>query len=299
MSDVDEALSSKYLTAKQVAELLHVKERKIYELAASGEIPGTRPLGKWLFERAAIYAWLQEHGPDRAGGGRVEPPNVLLGSHEPLLEWALRESSSGLATFLDGSLDGLERFAHGEGVAAGVHLYDAETEEWNVPFVRRALGSKPVVLVEWAWRQRGLIIEPSNPKKIDSIAMLEGTRVVPRQESAGSQILLKHFLQRDLPKGAKVDFCKPARTESDGAVAVMEGEADAAFGLQSVARQFRLGFVPIVRERYDILVWRREWFELPLQRLVRFLNPRDLQTKADVMTGYDMSGAGTVHYNGD
>lgn len=299
MATVAEDLSAKYLTAKQVAELLHVKERKIYELAAAGDIPGTRPLGKWLFERAAIYAWLQEHGPDRAGGGRVEPPNVLLGSHEPLLEWALRESNSGLATFLDGSLDGLERFSRGEGIAAGVHLYDAETEEWNVPFVQRALGSKPVVLVEWAWRQRGLIIEPNNPKKIDSIAMLEGARVVPRQESAGSQILLKHFLERDLPKGAKVDFCKPARTESDGAVAVMEGDADAAFGLQSVARQFRLGFVPIVRERYDILVWRREWFELPLQRLIRFLNTRDLQTKADVMTGYDMSGAGTVHYNGD
>ncbi len=299
MSNVDESLSSKYLTAKQAAELLHVKERKIYELAAAGEIPGTRPLGKWLFERTAIYAWLQEHGPDRAGGGRIEPPNVFLGSHEPLLEWSLRESMSGLATFLDGSLDGLERFARGEGVAAGLHLYDSETETWNVPFVRRAIGAKPVVLVEWAWRQRGLIVERDNPKKIDGIAALAGKRVIPRQDSAGSQLLLKHFLDKDLPEGAKVDFRKPARTENDGALAVLEGEADAAFGLQSVARQFRLDFVPVVRERFDILVWRREWFEGPMQRLVRFLGSADLKAKAETMTGYDLSGAGTVHYNGD
>jgi excisionase family DNA binding protein len=299
MSSVDESLSSKYLTAKQVAELLHVKERKIYELASAGDIPGTRPLGKWLFERAAIYAWLQEHGPDRAGGGRVEPPNVLLGSHEPLLEWALRESMSGLATFLDGSLDGLERFSRGEGVAAGLHLYDPETETWNVPFVRGALGAKPVVLVEWAWRQRGLIVERANPKQIDAIAALSGRRVIPRQETAGSQILLKHFLAKHLPPGAKVAFCKPARTENDGALAVLEGEADAAFGLQSVARQYRLDFVPIVRERFDILVWRHEWFEEPLQRLVRFLASAELRAKAETMTGYDISGSGTVHYNGD
>jgi len=295
----DESLASQYLTAKQVAELLHVKERKIYELAAAGEIPGTRPLGKWLFERAAIYAWLEEFGPNRAGGGRVEPPNVLLGSHEPLLEWTLKESMSGLATFLDGSLDGLERFARGEGIAAGIHLYDPETEAWNVPFVRRALGSKPVVLIEWAWRQRGLIVEHGNPKRIDSIAALAGKRVVSRQETAGSQILLKHLLEKELPEGSEIAFCKPVRTENEGALAVLEGEADAVFGLQSVARQFRLDFVPVIQERYDILVWRREWFEPPLQKVARLLGSDELIAKARSMTGYDMSGAGTAHYNGD
>ena len=107
-------LAQKYLTTKQVASLLHVKERKIYDLAAAGEIPGTRARGKWLFDREAIMSWLEGHNTDSPSGRRSDPPNVVLGSHDPLLEWSLRESNSGLASFLDGSYDGLERFERRE-----------------------------------------------------------------------------------------------------------------------------------------------------------------------------------------
>lgn len=288
----------KYLTTKQLAELLHVRERKIYELASSGEIPCTRALGKLLFERTAIDAWLAGHGTEGTRGRILEPPHVLLGSHDPLLEWCLRESGSGLATFLDGSRDGLDRFAKGEGVAAGMHIYCPDEEDWNVPLVRERLADEPAVLVEWAWRGRGLIVPPGNPNKIKKIKDLSGLRVVPRQEHAGSQILLEHYLDKAGLDAASLQLGKPARTELDAALAVLEDNVDVAFGLKSVAHQCRLDFIPITRERFDLLVWRREWFDEPMQQLTSFFRSEAFAARVADLQGYDFSGLGTVHFNG-
>jgi len=98
---------TEYLTTRELAELLRIKERKVYDLAASGDVPCSRAMGKLLFRRREIDAWLARSRSGGVSTGTVQRPNVLLGSYEPILEWALRESRCGLATFLDGSLDGL------------------------------------------------------------------------------------------------------------------------------------------------------------------------------------------------
>jgi molybdate-binding protein len=269
----------------------------VYELAASGEVPCSRATGKLLFPRQAVESWIAQ----RSSGQAVAPaqrPNVVLGSHDPLLDWALRESRSGLATFLDGSLDGIERFARGEGVATGLHVYLPDTDGWNDVLVQERFGHDPVVLIEFALRDRGLIVTSAQQTEIRDIASLRGRRVVPRQPEAGSQVLLAYLLARDGLEPDDVEFAAVARTETDAALAVLEGKADAAFGLRGLARQYGLAFVPIVRERFDLLVERRAWFEPPLQRLVAFCRTPAFATKAGELQGYDVSGFGRVHFNG-
>lgn len=290
-------LSDEYLTTKELADLLRIKERKVYDLAASGAVPCTRAFGKLLFQRAAIDTWLSRH----ASGEEATPatlPSVFLGSHDPLLEWALRESGSGLATYFDGSLDGLERMSQGDGIASGLHIFDRETGGWNTNEVASRVAGKPLVLVEWAWRERGIIVADGNPKKISKIGDLKGLTVAPRQAQAGSQVLLEHLLSEATLADGGMTFAAAARTETDTALAVLEGAADAAFGLSCVAKQFRLAFVPIMRERFDLLVWRSEWFEEPFQTLLSFTRSDVFAEKAASLEGYDITGLGTVHYNG-
>jgi excisionase family DNA binding protein len=291
-------LSGEYLTTRELAELLRIKERKVYDLAASGKVPCSRATGKLLFPRHAIEAWVARHSEGPAPEVSPRRPGVFLGSHDPLLEWALRESRSGLATFFDGSLDGIERFAKGEGVAAGMHLYVSDTGEWNAPLVQARFGRDPVVLVEFAWRDRGLIVAPGAEAGMRDVADLAGLRVVRRQAEAGSQTLLEHLLERAGLAASDVAFTAAARTETDAAIAVLEGRADAAFGLLGLARQLRLGFVPLVRERFDLLVERRSWFEPPLQRLAEFCRSAAFADKAAGLQGYEVAGFGRVHFNG-
>jgi excisionase family DNA binding protein len=290
--------SNEFLTTRELAELLRIKERKVYELASSGEIPCSRATGKLLFPRLAVAAWIARRSSGPVPGTTVQRPNVLLGSHDPLLEWALRESRSGLATYLDGSLDGVERFAKGEGVAAGLHLYAPEADAWNEPLIRRRFGTEPVALIEFAWRDRGLIVAPHCATRIRGIADLRGQRVTPRQAEAGSQVLLDQLLAGHGLTHADLDLTAAARSETDAAIAVLDGKADAAFGLRCLARQYQLGFVPIVRERFDLLVDRRSWFEPPLQRLFGFCRSPAFTAKAEALQGYDATGTGQVRFNG-
>jgi excisionase family DNA binding protein len=257
-----------YLTTREVAALLRIKERKVYELVGDNAIPHSRVTGKLLFPRDMVEAWVRRHVEFREGvEGLVERQQVVAGSHDPLLDWALRESGSGLATFFDGSLSGLKRLAEGGAVAAGMHVYEPDREDWNRAHIRERIPGMPVILVEWAMRTQGLVLAPGNPQNITSIADLAGRRVIPRQRQAGSRVLLEYLMKKaGLDPAAITMLDPPARSEAD--------------------------------ERYDLAVWRRDWFEPPLRKLISFARTPAFAERAAELGGYDISGLGTVRYNG-
>lgn len=289
-----------YLTTREVAALLRIKERKVYELVGDNAIPHSRVTGKLLFPRDMVETWVRRHVEFREGvEGLVERQQVVAGSHDPLLDWALRESGSGLATFFDGSLSGLKRLAEGGAVAAGMHVYEPDREDWNRAHIRERIPGMPVILVEWAMRTQGLVLAPGNPQNITSIADLAGRRVIPRQRQAGSRVLLEYLMKKaGLDPAAITMLDPPARSEADVALAVADGKADAGLAIETVARQYRLDFLPLFRERYDLAVWRRDWFEPPLRKLISFARTPAFAERAAELGGYDISGLGTVRYNG-
>ncbi|MSU88907.1 helix-turn-helix domain-containing protein [Rhodobacteraceae bacterium 2CG4] len=276
----------RYLTTREVAELLRVKERKVYDLAAAGEIPHVRLIGKLLFPADQIRAWIG------GGGAAAERPAVLAGSHDPLLDWAVRESGCGLATLFEGSGGGLDRFAAAEAALTGLHI--PEDGGWNVATVAaRAPGG--CVLLGWARRSQGLILAPGLDGQVAGIADLKGRRVILRQPGAGARALFDRLAGDAGLEGAEC-LARPARTETDAAQAVAAGEADAALGLRAAALPYRLGFVPLVEERFDLLVDRRAYFTPPVQALLAFARSGAFRDKAAAMGGYDLAPLGAVRW---
>ena len=293
-------LVNPFLTTREVAELLRVKERKVYDLVAEQAIPVSRVTGKMLFPRDLVEAWVR-HRVDFAASTAdlAPPPPVFAGSHDPLLEWAIRESGSEIATFFGGSIDGLTRMTNRKAFAAGMHVFDPETGEFNLSLVANELAGQPVVMTEWAWRTQGLVVASGNPQGLASAADLAGVRFIPRQPEAGSHLLFRHLLaESGVGPDTIVMLDPPARTEADVALHVLEGRADAGLAVETVARMHRLDFIPLFRERYDLLVWRREYFEPPMQRLLAFCGSAAFLRRAAEIGGYDLSGLGTVRYNG-
>jgi excisionase family DNA binding protein len=283
-----------YLTVPELAELLRIKERKVYDLASSGQVPCIRVTGKLLFPAAEVRDWI--------ASGRSEPrprsrPDVFLGSHDPLLDWAIRQSRSGLATLFDGSLDGLARFRAGEGVATGLHVHDAATGDWNIPAVEAECSGENVVLVAWAMRRRGIVIRQADAATINGIADLPGRTVVPRQPESGAQRLFEHELDATGIDGDQLAWSSVAHSESDAILAVAQGAADAAFGLEALARPYGLHFVAHVEERFDLLIDRRAWFQPPMQRLMSFCATPEFKRHAQTLAGYDLTGHGQVRWN--
>jgi excisionase family DNA binding protein len=290
-------LATRYLTTKELADLLRIKERKVYELAASGEVPCSRATGKLLFPRDQVEAWLADNSSGPTVSVTSARPAVLLGSHDPLLEWAMRESRCGLAANFDSSLDGLERFANLEGIATGLHIPDTSGAGWNIDAVREKLTGQSVVVVEWARRQRGLIVPPENPAGIRTLDDARTRTLAARQPEAGSQMLFAKLLDEAGITGSDINWTAPARSETDAALLVQDGKADISFGLSGVAAQLRLEFVPVMEERYDLAVDRRAWFDPPMQTLVAFCRSPAFAARAAALSGYDISGQFLVHYN--
>lgn len=284
-----------YLTTREVADLLRVKERKVYDLAATDEIPHRRITGKLLFPAAEIRAWIEGSGSPAP----ADRPAVVTGSHDPLLDWAIRDSNCGLATLFNGSRDGLTCFADHGAALSGLHIpegNDPEDTRWNVSSVAE-LGVKDCVLVGWATRKRGLLVSGDTAGPIRSMADLKGKRVVRRQPGAGAAALFLRLLQEaKLSENDLVPASGFAHTEAEAAGAVASGDADAALGVEAMARQFKLGFVPLTEECFDLLIDRKSYFTDPVQRLLRFANTAQFQDKAARMGGYDLSPLGRVRW---
>jgi excisionase family DNA binding protein len=289
------------MTTAEAAEYLRIKERKIYDLVAAKRIPCARVTGKLLFPRHLIDQWVAQ-GTEGPAPIRLTPaPPIIAGSHDTLLDWALQESGSELAMFTCGSMAGLERFAEGRALAASLHLPDSETGEYNVAVMRRVLAGRDVVLIEWAWRRQGLVMAKGNPKGISGIGDLakKGVRVAHRQDGSGSQALFTALLQREaMEMGDLAVVAEIPKSEIDLGLGILEGKADAGLAIEAVARQLRLDFIPLARERYDLAVGRYDYFEKPFQQLLAFARTEGFRRHAEEAGGYEIGDLGRIVYNG-
>jgi putative molybdopterin biosynthesis protein len=288
-----------YLTVKELAQLLRLKERKIYDLAASGQVPCSKATGKLLFPARDIRAWINRartETPNSDTQADMPRPSIFLGSHDPLLDWAIRQSRCGLASFYDGSMDGLERFARFGGVAAGLHVLDAATGAWNTTAVAQRVAQQNVALIGFAARQRGIVYR-AGVKAPSSLADLAGLRFVPRQTGSGADRLFWNLAKEQGLNMAALDLAEVTRTEDEAVDAVRRGDADAAFGLAAVADTFGLHFLPVITEEYAILVDRKAWFEPAMQGLFAFCQSAAFAKRAAAMPGYDIAPLGRVLWN--
>jgi len=287
-----------YLTTKELADLLRTRERKIYDLAASGEIPCTRATGKLLFPKSSVMHWLQSNQVGLQSTMIDKPaPNVFLGSHDPLLFWALQASNCGIATIFDGSVAGLNSFVSGKGLASGMHIYEPATNSWNKNTVHEATMQQSVVLTKFCTRTRGILFSLEKHNRPKDIRDIQNLSFVQRQPLSGAQLLLDHHLNYHDIKSAHINYTDLAHNETDAALGVVNGRADIAIGLQCMAIQFQLGFVPIVHEEFDLLVDRQAWFESGFQTFWKFCQTKEFLNRAETMPGYDISSFGKIRYN--
>ena len=111
-------------------------------------MPCSKVTGRWLFSRAALDRWVSAGLIAPAALAQVAAPPIVGGSHDPLLEWALRESNSGLASLPEGSEEGLRRLTRGEVMVAAIHLHrlDGDDETANLEAVADAAGLHDAVV---------------------------------------------------------------------------------------------------------------------------------------------------------
>jgi excisionase family DNA binding protein len=287
------------LTTDEAAEYLRLSERKLYELVANREVPCSKVTGRWLFPRTALDRWVSAGLTAPAALARAAAPPIVGGSHDPLLEWALRESHCGLASLPEGSEEGLRRLTQSEVMIAAIHLHrlDGDDEAANVDAVAEAPGLHDAVVIAFARREQGILVAPGNPLGLSDMASIATSRarMAQRPTGAGAQLLLLALLAR---AGIALDDLKLAKpafpTGPDIAQAVRAGRIDCGIATRSVARTAGLDFLPLTWERFDLVLRQRDYFMPGPQALFNFMRQTVLRDRAAELGGYDVSDAGAV-----
>lgn len=300
MSDMSQA----FMNVKQLADYLHLNEKKVYAMAADGEIPATKLTGKWLFPKSLVDRWLLES----CHSGMMADRLLLSGSDDPLLQAAANRLTQHLRTkalfsyTVTGTKLGLELLAQGHADACAIHWGRAEESDVRHPALLQQFSqSKHWILVHLFNRSQGLIVRSIDLDRLQdpNEALDYSTRWVTRQEGAGSQRFLNEWLAGHAFPQDQLTVGSVAFSEREVASLIAKGEADIGPGTLSAAREFGLGFIPVCDESFDLVVPRNVYFRNLLQNLFEFLQSPEGLSLAQRLQGYDLSRCGRLIWSSD
>jgi molybdate-binding protein/DNA-binding transcriptional regulator YhcF (GntR family) len=257
-------------------------------------------LARWREERQATSS-TKEKAPDIT---KDKDTIHIVGSHDMalniLVDLARRDNKKLKVQITHaGSLGGLIALQEERAHLAGIHLLDEETGEYNYPYVKRVLPGREVAIVHLSYRIQGLMFALGNPKHIKGIADLKRPDVifVNRQRGAGTRVLLDIQLRHlgISPKEIK-GYQRELDTHLAVGLSIAHGEADVALGIEAAARSCNINFLPLFRERYDLVIPIANYHSELLAPLLRTIISDEFKAVVNKAGGYDTSQTGATSF---
>lgn len=227
---------------------------------------------------------------------------LCTGSHDLCLELLhdfLKQGSPAypLASTHVGSLGGIMALKTNMTHIAGAHLLNPEDGTYNTSYLKKYLSERDINLITLVHRQQGFIVQPGNPKNIQSITDLLGDSVtfINRQSGSGTRVLLDYELEKNEVDGDDIlGYDHDEYTHMAVAVAVLSGKADTGLGIMSAARALQLDFVPVTEERYDLLI-PQEFMGLDMVKaLLDVISSERFRHSVNGMGGYSTRETGVL-----
>lgn len=307
--------SNRSLSTQEVAELLHVSKSTIYELIKRGEINSYKIGRKVRFTQDDVDAYIarSRHEWSVQPVRRVEAVSALLhpssGEGERFVLSGQDVVLDILANFLQqagvnaqrcylSSFEGLLALYEGKVDAAACHLYAADQEDYNAPYVRRLLPGVPAVLVNLSYRTQGFYIRSGNPKNIrgwEDLARRD-IRILNRRPGSSARVLLDGQMKKlgiD-PAGLK-GYDREMGSHLTVAAAIASGEADLAIGTERISRQIDgIDFIPLLTERYDLALRQSALRSGPGEALLEILRSELFKKEIRPFSGNDCRDMGKI-----
>ena len=248
---------------------------------------------KFYQSKAQVYLFQELVVPEKPGMHTI----VLSGSHDLALEILAHSPCGDLYIFTNpvGSLDGLVALRQGLCLAAGCHLYDTTSGDYNSPYVRHFFPDKKMVLLTLAHREQGLIISSGNPYKIQGLEDLtrQDLRFINRNYGSGTRLWLDEKLSRMKIFPEQVPgYTDVVNTHTAVAVAIQEGRAQIGLGIRAAAASHHLGFIPLFQERFDLVLPQEQFKQKQLSPLLDTFYSGDFRRQVEGLGGYDVSHLG-------
>lgn len=294
------------LSVQDVADILKVSRSKIYGMIKNDELRSYTVGRKIRFSENDVKDYINTSKGDKSAGSNaqstvnIQKDFVLCGQDIILdvLSNHLRQSGVPALRAYIGSYDSLIALYRQKVDVATAHLWDGDTDTYNIPFVRRLLPGIPSTIIHLTCRIQGFFVAIGNPKAIKSWTDFRRNDItlVNRERGAGSRVLLDENLRKIGIHGRNIDgYEREIQSHLTVASAVASGKADTAIGTEKIAKQVDgIDFIPMKKERYD-LVFRSEDIERPnIQAMLKIIRTQAFKDEFSHIGGYDTTDMGNV-----
>ncbi|MDR1604526.1 MAG: helix-turn-helix transcriptional regulator, partial [Gracilibacteraceae bacterium] len=315
-------MEARLLTALEVAQQLKIKKNTVYELIKRGDIPSSKvgkqvrvaqaDINHYLLKTKVGRTTLPQPEPPRSeeaespegwgnpaeagsGGVGAATPTIVCGQDICLDMLVSRVAAQPDVVILRshmGSLNGLYAFYHGRATATAVHLWDAETDTYNYPYIRRLAPGVSVGALRLVGRMQGFYVKKGNPLGIRDWYDLTRSdlTMVNRERGSGTRVLLDQKLSLlGIDARNLRGYRRELNTHLACAGAVVKEEADVACGCSGGSGGLPgLDFIPLQREWYD-LIFRLDDLTTPaVQSLAAAVTSAEFRRDLEMIGDYDL-----------
>lgn len=295
-------MTERFLTAQEVADRLKIKKSTVYDMIKKGTLRASKMGKQFRVREEDVYAALgQAQAPVHAAPVPAAGGRFIVCGQDTLLDLLCDSANTayGEPFFFRshmGSYNGLHAMYQGQADAATAHLWDMETDTYNLPFISKLLPGERVQVYHLVGRTVGLYVAAGNPKgiqRIEDFARPDVT-MVSREKGSGIRVLTDSLLLRaGLSPRALNGYEDVVGSHLAAAAAVAGGQADCAVGNQKAALQTpAIDFIPLRVEQYDIVFRQDDLAHPAVQALLGVMQSETFRAALDALGGYDTTDLG-------
>ncbi|WP_373690020.1 substrate-binding domain-containing protein [Priestia aryabhattai] len=300
-------------TTEETAQLLRVSKLTVYDLIKKGQLPAYRvgrqnridanDLEKYITNSKSTSVDLLERGEDFSAIQLTD--KVIISGQDVTLDILANSiEEKGFKSLRDynGSLNSLISMYNGKCTIVSSHLFDGDTKEYNLPFIKRILTGHSYMVMNLVSRSAGFFVKPGNPKNIKTWEDLSKTNVtlINREKGSGARVLVDEQIRihNISPKEIR-GYEQEEKNHLSIATAVAQGLADVGVGIEKASKMVDVDFIPLIKEQYDLVIMKSEENRHLIKSLLTILNSTDFKNKIQAIEGYDTSKTGSIVFETD
>lgn len=289
-------MEEQFLSPVEVAEMLQIKKNTVYEMIKRGDLKAVKMGKQFRIAQKDLYEYM---GISPAG---ESASNIVICGQDLLLDALCAmfnaEKIGKVQAYRSplGSYNGLYEMYQNDNYVATCHLWDSETDSYNLPYVTRMLPGERLAVFHLLKRWQGLYVKEGNPKEIHTFLDMtrRNVRMVNREKGSGIRVFIDEMMKvHHLGREDLDGYDQEAASHLIAATMVQRGNVDVAVGNEKTSHQVSgIDFIPLKQESYDI-VFREDDLKLPqYQKLIEIIQSDQFRKEAEAIDGYDVTDIG-------
>lgn len=300
-------------TIEEVSQLLKVSKLTIYDLVKKGELPVFRVGRQMRMDAIDLDNYIKDHKTHQSMASpapvvdlhRLETKdsrNIVISGQDMVLDILgkhIEKYSFKTLRSYAGSLNSLISMYNGECDIVSTHMFDGDTGEYNLPYVKKILVGYPYILLNLVSRKAGFYVQNGNPLNITTWTDLnqKHINIINREKGSGARILLDEQLRIHKISSKNIKGYEQEETNHlSVASAVSTGIANVGVGIEKAAKIVGVDFVPLITEHYDLVILKTQENEKLISVVKEILSTPLFQSEINSFGDYDHSKTGSTIY---